>query len=103
MSDNSSGTSKNLETVGNLGSFNYNLDIDLSKTGYGNRFEKYDSDFYLQYPVQRSSNSGEDSFLIRCVKYKPPLLPQKVRDVTDYEVTYSDMGTPDKSDDVERG
>lgn len=102
MSDNSSGTSKNLETVGNLGAFNYNLDIDLSKTGYGNRFEKYDSDFYLQYPVQRSSNSGEDSFLIRCVKYKPPLLPQKVRDVTDYKVTYSDNKTPnDKSDDYE--
>ena len=100
MSDNSSGTSKNLETVGNLGAFNYNLDIDLSKTGYGNRFEKYDSDFYLQYPVQRSSNSGEDSFLIRCVKYKPPLLSQKVRDVKKEKITYSDNETPgDKSDD----
>ena len=56
MSDNSSGTSKNLETVGNLGAFNYNLDIDLSKTGYGNGFEKYDSDFYLQYLPYSNKN-----------------------------------------------
>jgi len=98
MSDNSSGTSKNLETVGNLGSFNYNLDIDLSGTSYGNRFDKHGSDFYLQYPLQRSSNSGEDSFLIRCVKYKAPLLVE--RDKIDKKTTFLNNNTPDdRSDD----
>tara|TARA_B100000003_G_scaffold208914_1_gene231175 strand:+ start:206 stop:1354 length:1149 start_codon:yes stop_codon:yes gene_type:complete len=29
-------------------------------------------DYYLQYPVQRSADGGEDSLLIQCVEYKAP-------------------------------
>lgn len=29
-------------------------------------------DYYLQYPVQRSTDGGEDSLLIQCVEYKAP-------------------------------
>ena len=54
MSETSSGSSKTPKTIGK----NYFAMMD---------------DYYLQYPVQRSADGGEDSLLIQCVDYKPPM------------------------------
>ena len=53
MSETSSGSSKTPKTIGK----NYFATMD---------------DYYLQYPVQRSTDGGEDSLLIQCVEYKAP-------------------------------
>ena len=53
MSETSSGSSKTPKTIGK----NYFTMMD---------------DYYLQYPVQRSTDGGEDSLLIQCVEYKAP-------------------------------
>ena len=47
-------------------------------------------DYYLQYPVQRSTDGGEDSLLIQCVDYKPPsAIPYDI--TTKYERDYEDL------------
>ena len=78
MSETSSGSSKTPKTIGK----NYFAMMD---------------DYYLQYPVQRSADGGEDSLLIQCVDYKPPnAIPYDV--TTKYEQDYDDLNDNDIKD-----
>ena len=54
-------------------------------------------DYYLQYPVQRSTDGGEDSLLIQCVDYKPPsAIPYDVK--AKYQQKYDDLNDNDVKD-----
>ena len=66
MSETSSGSSKTPKTIGK----DYFATMD---------------DYYLQYPVQRSTDGGEDSLLIQCVDYKPP-------NAIPYDITLKETG-----------
>lgn len=57
--------------------------IELKTIGK-NYFAMMD-DYYLQYPVQRSADGGEDSLLIQCVDYKPP-------NAVPYDITLKETG-----------
>tara|TARA_R100000027_G_scaffold60286_1_gene50922 strand:+ start:3644 stop:4789 length:1146 start_codon:yes stop_codon:yes gene_type:complete len=78
MSEPSSGSSKTPKTIGK----NYFALMD---------------DYYLQYPVQRSTDGGEDSLLIQCVDYKPPsAIPYDVK--AKYQQKYDDLNDNDVKD-----